>query len=171
LAPRAVAANECTPRKPEPKLEVVIPPSPPPSPPPPPAPTPAPPAPRTPHAQNDAARQFAIDAARLAAHTRCRDVLVLDVRGLSPVTDYMIVATGTSPRQMRTVCDDIAEMGETVNYTPLASNGTEGETWMLIDFVDVVIHVFSQDAREFYDLDNLWGDAPKVEWDGQANPA
>jgi ribosome-associated protein len=89
------------------------------------------------------------------------------VRGLSPVTDYMIVATGTSPRQMRSVCDDIAEMGEKVKYTPLASNGMEGETWMLIDFVDVVIHVFSQDAREFYDLDNLWGDAPKVEWEGQ----
>jgi ribosome-associated protein len=119
------------------------------------------------HSRNDAARQFAIDAAKLAANTRCHNVVLLDVRGLSPVTDYMIVATGTSPRQMRTVCDQIGEMGEKVNYTPLASNGTEGETWMLIDFVDVVVHVFSQDARQFYDLDNLWGDAAKIEWNGQ----
>jgi ribosome-associated protein len=80
----------------------------------------------------------------------------------------MIVATGTSPRQMRSVCDEIADMGEKVSYTPLASNGTEGETWMLIDFVDVVVHVFSQDARQFYDLDNLWGDASKVEWNAGA---
>ena len=122
---------------------------------------------KTPHARNDAAKQFAIDAARLAANTRCHNVVLLDVRGLSPVTDYMIVATGTSPRQMRSVCDEIAEMGETVNYRPLASNGMEGESWMLIDFVDVVVHVFSQDAREFYDLDSLWGDAAKVEWNGQ----
>ena len=128
-----------------------------------PTPTPLP----TPHARDDAARQFAIDAARLAANTRCHNVILLDVRGISPVTDYMIVATGTSPRQMRSVCDEIAEMGEKVNYTPLASNGMEGETWMLIDFVDVVVHVFSNDARQFYDLDNLWGDAAKVDWNGQ----
>ena len=128
-----------------------------------PTPTPLP----TPHARDDAARRFAIDAARLAANTRCHNVVLLDVRGISPVTDYMIVATGTSPRQMRSVCDEIAEMGEKVNYTPLASNGMEGETWMLIDFVDVVVHVFSNDARQFYDLDNLWGDAAKVDWNGQ----
>ena len=124
--------------------------------------------PVAPHAPNDTARQFAIDAARLAANTRCHDVVLLDVRGLSPVTDYMIIATGTSPRQMRSVCDEIAEMGEKFRYTPLASNGMEGETWMLIDFVDVVVHIFSRDAREFYDLDSLWGDAAKVEWNGQA---
>jgi ribosome-associated protein len=131
--------------------------------------TPMPPMPPipTPHSRNDAARGFAIDAARLAANTRCHNVVLLDVRGISPVTDYMIVATGTSPRQMRTVCDEIAELGEKVGYSPLASNGMEGETWMLIDCVDVVVHVFSQDARQFYDLDNLWGDAAKVEWNAQ----
>jgi ribosome-associated protein len=104
----------------------------------------------------------------MAANTRCHNVVLLDVRGVSPVTDYMILATGTSPRQMRTVCDDIAEMAQSRGHRPFNStDDSESESWMLIDFVDVVVHVFSNDARQFYDLDNLWGDAKKVEWNGE----
>ena len=112
----------------------------------------------------DTTLQFAIDSARLAANTRCHNVVVLDVRGISPVTDYLVLGTGTSPRQMRTVCDDLAEMAKERGNSALASNGLEGDTWMLIDFVDVVVHVFNAEAREFYDLDNLWGDAKRVQW-------
>jgi ribosome-associated protein len=114
--------------------------------------------------RSDVARKFAIDAARLVANTRCHNVVVLDVTGLSPVTDYFVLATGTSPRQMRSVCDELAEFGPTQDYPSLACSGTDGESWMLIDFVDVVVHVFSQEARQFYDLDGLWGDAKPVEW-------
>jgi len=92
---------------------------------------------------------------------------VLDVRGLSPVTDYMILATGTSPRQMKTVCEELDEMAEQRGDHALGESGIEGESWMLIDFVDVVVHVFSQDARQFYDLDGLWGDAKHLEWNDQ----
>src|SRR5687767_3010689 len=106
-----------------------------------------------------AAREFAIEAARLAANTRCHNVVVLDVTGLSPVTDFFILATGTSPRQMRTVIDEVSELGEARNFAPYMNSGYEGEQWILVDFIDVVLHVFSQDARQFYDLDNLWGDA------------
>ena len=113
---------------------------------------------------SDATRQFAIDAARLAANTRCHNVVLLDVTGLSPVTDYLILASGTSPRQMRTVCEDLAEMAQERAIKPLAQNGTEGSSWMLIDFVDVVIHVFNDEARSFYDLDSLWGDGKKIDW-------
>ncbi len=112
-----------------------------------------------------AARQFAVDAARLAAHTRCHSVVVLDVTGLSPVCDFFVLATGTSARQMRTVVDEVAELGEKQDFAAHTSNGTEGESWMLLDCIDVVVHVFSADARQFYDLDNLWGDAKRVEWD------
>lgn len=111
-----------------------------------------------------AARQFAIDAARLAANTRCHSVLVLDVSGLSPVTDYFVIATGTSARQMRSVADEIAEFGEEHNFAPLTVSGQEGETWILLDCIDVVVHVFSAEARQYYDLDGLWGDAKRVEW-------
>ena len=91
-------------------------------------------------------------------------MVVLDVSGLSPVTDYFVLATGTSPRQMRSVCDEAGEFGDTQDYAPLSQSGTEGDTWMLIDFVDVVLHVFSQESRMFYDLDGLWGDAKQVDW-------
>ncbi|HLL90939.1 MAG TPA: ribosome silencing factor, partial [Tepidisphaeraceae bacterium] len=114
-----------------------------------------------------AARQFALDAARLCAATRCHNVVLLDVSGLSPVTDYFILASGTSPRQMRSVCDGLEEMGLERGHKPLTRSGTEGESWMLIDFVDVVVHVFSQQSRSYYDLDGLWGDAKPVAWEDE----
>lgn len=118
-----------------------------------------------PDKQTDAARQFALEAAKLAANTRCRDVVVLDVTGLSPVCDFFVIATGTSARQMRTVIDDIAELGQKHNYVPLNQSGLEGDAWMLIDFVDVIVHVFSDTARAYYDLENLWGDAKRIEYE------
>jgi ribosome-associated protein len=123
-------------------------------------------------AKESKTRQFAIEAARLAANTRCHNVVLLDVRGISPVTDYMVLATGTSPRQMRTVCDDLAEMAqEQHGEHPLSEDVDQSENWMLIDFVDVVLHVFSQDARQFYDLDSLWGDAKVVDWNAAGDAA
>jgi ribosome-associated protein len=113
-----------------------------------------------------AAREFAVNAARLAAHTRCHNVVVLDLQGISPVCDFFVLATGTSARQMRSVADEVSEYGEKQNFAAFTTNGYEGESWMLVDFVDVVLHVFSDEARHFYDLDNLWGDARKVEWEG-----
>lgn len=117
------------------------------------------------------AREFAIETARLAANTRCHDVAVLDVRGISPVTDFLVLATGTSPRQMRSVCDDLAELAQKNGHQPIGQDGLEGESWMLIDFVDVVFHVFSAGARSFYDLDGLWGDARNVQWNPAAEKA
>jgi len=115
----------------------------------------------------EAARNFALEAARLAANTRCHNVVVLDLQGLSPVCDFFILASGTSARQMRTVADEITELGEKRDFKALSQTGYEGESWILVDFVDVVLHLFSDDSRAFYDLDNLWGDAKRVPIDGQ----
>jgi ribosome-associated protein len=112
-----------------------------------------------------AARKFAIESARLAASTRCHSVVVLDVGGLSPVCDYFVIATGTSPRQMRTVADDIVEFANSQGFAPLNESGLEGQTWLLVDCIDVIIHLFNEEARHYYDLDNLWGDAKPVEWE------
>jgi ribosome-associated protein len=114
-------------------------------------------------ARIESARAFSIDAARLAVQTHCQNVVVLDVSAISPVTDFLVIATGTSPRQMRSVCDEIQEMGFPRNYKARFKPSSDGEHWLLIDFVDVVVHVFAHDAREFYDLENLWGDGKKVE--------
>jgi len=112
----------------------------------------------------DAGRKFAVAAARHAANTRCTNVVVLEVDGLSPVTDFFVLATGTSARQMRTVADEVADLARENNYPALSSSGYEGESWILLDCVDVVIHIFNPQARSYYDLDSLWGDAKRVEW-------
>jgi ribosome-associated protein len=117
-----------------------------------------------PQVSAEEARQFAIDAARLAANTHCSTIAVLDVRGLSPITDFFVIATGTSARQMRSVVDEIEEMGQPRHFRAIGRNGYEGESWILTDFVDVIVHIFNGEARRYYDLDGLWGDAPRVEW-------
>jgi ribosome-associated protein len=117
----------------------------------------------------DAAKQFALDAAKLAANTRCHNVVVLDVRNLSPVCDYFVLASGTSARQMRSVADQIEEIAEKQNSKAIHTDGYEGESWILIDFVDVIVHLFSDEARGYYDLDNLWGDAKRIEVPASSN--
>ena len=133
------------------------------APPPPPAPPPKP--------ASEAARRFAIDAARLAAATRCTDVVLLDVSRVSPVTDFFLIATGSSGRQMRAVAEQIEELGAPLSFKALGRHGHEGESpWLLTDFVDVVVHLFAPESRGYYDLDGLWGDAPAVDWQTGAPP-
>jgi ribosome-associated protein len=65
---------------------------------------------------------------------------------------------------MQTVMKDVEEFGRAHGYAPLSRSGYEGDTWLLCDMVDVIVHVFNQESRQFYDLDALWGDAKRVEW-------
>jgi ribosome-associated protein len=101
----------------------------------------------------------------LAANTRCHSVVVLDVTGISPVCDFFVLASGTSARQMRTVADEIAELGQKQNFAPISESGADSATWILVDCVDVIVHVFTDESRHYYDLDGLWGDAKRVEWE------
>jgi ribosome-associated protein len=119
----------------------------------------------------EATRRFAIESARLAATTRCHDVVILDMAGVSPVTDFYIIATGTSARQMRTVCDQVDELAEKTGFKSYHRSGYEGETWIAVDYVDVVLHIFNPAARSYYDLENLWGEAKRVNWDAAPFPA
>jgi len=114
--------------------------------------------------RNDAARTLAIGAARIAQDTHCQDVVVLDLRGISPVTDYFVIATGTSDRQMRSVADDIAEHGKAIGQRVWHVAGMDSARWILLDFVDVVVHLFDGEYRGYYDLELIWGEAPKVKW-------
>ena len=113
---------------------------------------------------NDAARKLAIEAARLACDSHCEDIVVLDLRGISPVTDYFVIATGTSPRQMRSVADDIASFGKSIGQPVWQKAGMDSSQWVLLDFVDLVVHVFDSQARGYYDLELMWGEAPHVKW-------
>ena len=108
--------------------------------------------------------KFAIDLARLADQTRCHNVVVLDVRKKSPVTKYFLIATGTSDRQRRTVGDELIAHGKLNGFPAWRSNGYETAKWIVVDFVDVVVHIFEEASRNFYDLEMLWGDCPRVTW-------
>jgi len=114
--------------------------------------------------KTDTARELAIEAARLASDSYCEDVVVLDLRGVSPVTDYFVIATGTSSRQMRSVADDIASFGKSIGQPVWQKAGMDSSQWVLLDFVDLVVHLFDSQARGYYDLELMWGEAPHVKW-------
>jgi ribosome-associated protein len=107
-------------------------------------------------------------AAELALERKARDVVALDLRGISSATDHFVLATGNSDIQVRAIAEHIrdglkGEMDERADHV----EGLEGGRWVLMDYIDFVVHVFHPQAREFYQLEGLWGDAPRV---GFADP-
>jgi len=110
------------------------------------------------------ASELSIKIAQLMSDTKCSAVRVLDCGDVSPVCDFLIIANGTSPRQMRSVVDQIDDLAEENGYKPRSGGRASSETWIALDLYDIIIHIFTPDARIFYDLDNLWGDAVDVEW-------
>jgi len=116
----------------------------------------------------DQARELAVAAGRIAKHDNCQDIVVLNLRGVSPITDYFVIATGTSDRQMRSVADDIADHGRKIGQKLWKMAGQDTAEWIVMDFVDVVVHLFDEEHRRYYDLELLWGEAPKVRWQARA---
>ena len=108
------------------------------------------------------AKKFAIEAAKIALERHCTDVVVLDLKGKSPATDYFIIATGTSDRQIRTVTDEIVRLAHKNNFRVFGKAGYQQAKWILLDFVDVVVHIFDEEFRQYYDLELLWGDAERL---------
>ena len=105
----------------------------------------------------------------LAADGRkAEDIVVLDVQQLSSVADYFLMCSGTSDRQVRAIADAIAEDLAQHGEKPLAMEGYQKGTWVLIDCADLIVHVFDDDTRRFYDLERLWHRAPHVEVPGVA---
>src|SRR5688572_19563079 len=116
----------------------------------------------------DDAQDFACGAARVAADNKTEEVAVLDLRGLSSLADYFVIGTGTSDRQMHAVLDRIEDYARSIGRKPFKVADTRAANWILADYVDVVIHIFDAEHRLYYDLDGLWGDAPRIEWSGKA---
>ena len=104
-------------------------------------------------------------AARTAADNKGGDVVVLDMRGCTVLFDYFVIATGTSRRQIHTLAEEIDEALRGVGDTRMGIEGYEASKWVVQDYGDVVVHVFDPDTRDYYKLEELWADAPKV--DGQ----
>ena len=109
-------------------------------------------------------RDIALFAARIADDKKAEDIVIYDVRGVSDVTDYFVVATAFSRAQIRAVIESVKRELKALNTRKMGQEGSEAGNWVLIDFSDCVIHVFSPELRNFYALETLWGDAPKLDW-------
>ena len=107
-------------------------------------------------------------AARAALEKRAVDVVVLDVQGLSSVTDYFLVCSGKSTTHLQTISEAILDELKHDGVRPLHAEGVADSGWLLLDYGDVLMHVFLEDTRAYYALERLWGDAPSVPLDGGA---
>lgn len=115
---------------------------------------------RKPAAPSDPMRVLALAAAQLAIEKKATNVKLIDLRGITPITDYFVIASGSSEIQAKAIADHILNEMRKHGLTPWKSEGWEARQWIIIDFVDIVVHVFLESAREFYNLERLWADAP-----------
>jgi|SRR5579884_986186 len=107
--------------------------------------------------------------AALAQEKLAEDVVILDMRPVCTFTDYFVIASGRNPRQTAAIWDEIhGRMKQEQRLIPRSVDGTQEGTWILADYLDVVLHVFTPEARSFYKLEDLWGDVPAVELDAVA---
>jgi ribosome-associated protein len=110
-------------------------------------------------------RRLAATAARAASSKQADRITVIDVRELITITDYFVICSGSSARQVTTIADEVVKELKDRGVRPVRREGESGAGWQLIDFVDLVVHVFDEEARDFYRLETLWADAPVVDWE------
>lgn len=111
-------------------------------------------------------------AARAASAKQAERVVVLDVRDLITITDYFVVCSGASERQVATISEEVEKaLREGAAVKPFRREGESGGHWLLLDYVDIVVHVFHEEERDFYRLETLWGDAPRLDWESESEEA
>ena len=114
---------------------------------------------------------MAVAAARAAAEKQGERIAVLDVRELIVITDYFVIASGGSERQVRTIVEEVEKALRDLGVKPIRREGIEDNRWVLLDYVDVVVHVFAPEERDYYDLERLWRDVPSLEIEDHARAA
>ena len=98
-----------------------------------------------------------------ADNKKAEDIVILDVRELSSVADYFVICSGSSEPHLRAISDEILDkLREEQNLRPRAIDGTLQTAWIVLDYFDVIVHIMKTEVREKYDLEALWGDAPRV---------
>lgn len=112
-----------------------------------------------------ASKALAVAAARVASAKQGGDIAILDVHELIVITDYFVIASGSSDRQVKTIVEEVEKALRAMGQRPVRREGETENRWVLLDYVDVVVHVFGEEEREYYDLERLWGDAPRVPWE------
>lgn len=113
----------------------------------------------------EAALERAFLSARVAADNKASNIVVLDMRALTPLYDYLVLATGTSRRQIHTIAEEIDAALRAEGERRLSIEGYAASKWVVQDYGDLVVHVFDPEARRYYALEDLWADAPKLDWE------
>jgi ribosome-associated protein len=113
--------------------------------------------------QRDEAERMAMACAEAAADKKAEDIQIIDLRGISDFTDFFIVCSGTSDPQLKAIAGGIrTRVREEFGHGAYSEDGAPTSRWVVIDFAQVIVHVFHSEARSFYLLEDLWGDAPRV---------
>ncbi|TML61275.1 MAG: ribosome silencing factor [Actinobacteria bacterium] len=114
----------------------------------------------------DETRQWTAEAARAAAGKKGEETVVLDVGDLFGITDAFVITSASNVRLVRTIVEEVDRRVKAVGGpAPYRVEGTDDARWVLMDYGDFVVHVFLEEARRYYDLERLWADAPRLEWD------
>lgn len=113
----------------------------------------------------ESSTRWAVEAARAADDKKGAETLVLAVGSVLAVTDFFVITHGTNPRQVRTLAEEVERrITHAGGPKPIRIEGLDDLTWVLLDYGDFVVHVFHEDARRYYELERLWSDVPKVDW-------
>jgi ribosome-associated protein len=108
-------------------------------------------------------KKLALLCRELADNKKAENIVILDVRKLSSITDYFVIASGTSEPHLRAITNEVTDkLRDEYELRPRAIDGDNQATWQVLDFFDVIVHVMRADVRDKYDLESLWGDAPRV---------
>ena len=110
-------------------------------------------------------RRMAESAARAAAGMFARDVTIIDLRNVVSYTDYFVVASAETERQTRRIVEEVLDKMREEGYRPRSRRVDEGTVWISLDVLDVVVHVFTDQARDYYRLESLWRGAPQERWE------
>ena len=104
-------------------------------------------------------------AAEFALERKATDIVALNLATISGATDYFLIASGRSDVQVKAIAENVVEQLKKIDFRPEHVEGLQGGRWVLIDYIDFVVHVFHEEARLFYQLEVLWGDAPRLEFE------
>jgi ribosome-associated protein len=113
--------------------------------------------------------QLAKTCAELASNKKAEEIIVLDLRDISTFTDFFVICSATSEPHLKAIAGEIeTRLKEDHKISATAVDGFPASQWIVLDYMQVVVHVFHRDKREFYSLESLWGDAPRLEWESAA---
>jgi ribosome-associated protein len=114
--------------------------------------------------------RWAVLAAAAAAAKKGRDTVVLDVGQVLAITGYFVITSGANSRQVRTLAEEVEkQITDAGGPKPLRIEGLDDLSWVLLDYGDFVVHVFHDDTRAYYELERLWADVPRVDWESAAS--